>query len=177
MVRTEERAQAMAAHRSLQWFGRLVDGWDFRRITRAGLLGTILITVGSYGAGALPANDPTRHLPVIGLLRHGWLGLHVALGLYYLGLVLLVTTWLVLGRVLLTGSSHGSTATTREVIHPRMLRRTLLIWMAPLLVSMPLASMDLYSYAAQAQLARLGRDPYTFTPADLPGKFPTVRCG
>ena len=48
-------------------------------------------------------------------------------------------------------------------------------WMLPLLVGMPLASSDLYSYAAQAQLARHGLDPYTTTPADLPavdlGKF------
>jgi len=160
-----------APHRAFGWLGRLVDGWCFNQISRAGLAGSVLITVGSYGAGALPANDPTRHIPLIGLLRHGWLGLHVALALYYLGLILLVTTWLVLGRLLLTGSPHGTTAVNREVIEPGMLRRTLVKWMAPLLVSMPLASMDLYSYAAQAQLARLGRDPYTFTPADLPGKF------
>ena len=51
----------------------------------------------------------------------------------------------------------------------------LLGWSVPLLFGMPLASSDLYSYAAQAQLARHGLDPYTTTPADLPavdlGKF------
>ena len=155
----------------LTWFGRFVDAWDFRQIGVGGLIGTVLITLGSYGAGALPANDPTRHIPLIGLLRHGWLGLHVALGLYYLGLMVLIISWLVLGRLLITGSSNGVTAIGREVIDPRQLRRTLIRWMLPLLAAMPLASMDLYSYSAQAQLARLGRDPYTFTPADLPGKF------
>ncbi|MCW2541350.1 MAG: hypothetical protein JWN95_3075 [Frankiales bacterium] len=157
--------------RVLNWFGRAAEGWSFSRITRAGLIATILISIGSYGAGALPANDPTRHIPVVGLLRHGAVGLHVSLAMYYFGLVLLVGTWLILGRLLLTGSTSGTEAIGREVIAPRVLRRTMLLWMAPLLASMPLASMDLYSYAAQAQLARLGRDPYTFTPADLPGKF------
>jgi alpha-1,6-mannosyltransferase len=149
----------------------LIEGWDFTRIGIAGLTGSCLIALGSYGAGALPANDPTRQIPLIGLLRHGWVGLHIALGLYYLGLALLMIAWLVLGRLLLTGSTRGDTAVDREVIEPAVLRRTLVRWMLPLLVSMPLASMDLYSYAAQAQLARLGLDPYTFTPADLPGKF------
>jgi alpha-1,6-mannosyltransferase len=175
VVGTEQVRQARPAtagtHRVLTACGRFIDGWNFRKVGVVGLIGTVLITLGSYGAGALPANDPTRYMPVIGLLRHGWLGLHVALGLYYLGLTVLVIAWLVLGRILLTGSRQGITAVEREVIEPAVLRRTLLRWMLPLLVSMPLASMDLYSYAAQAQLARLGRDPYTFTPADLPGKF------
>lgn len=160
---------------TVRWFGRLVDGWGLATISRVGLAGTVLIALGSFGAGALPANDPTRQLPVIGVLRHGAAGLHTALGLYYLGLILLVAAWLVLGRLLLTGSSRGSTAVSAEVVSPIALRRMLIRWMAPLLVGMPLASSDLYSYAAQAQLARHGLDPYTTTPADLPavdlGKF------
>ncbi|MCW2524529.1 MAG: hypothetical protein JWO63_2864 [Frankiales bacterium] len=172
MTRLEERrATASPSQPVFHFFGRFIDRWGFAQIGVAGLTGTVLITLGSYGAGALPANDPTRHLPIIGLLRHGWLGLHVALGFYYLGLTLLILAWLVLGRLLLTGSTSGTTAIGRPVIDPAVLRRTLIRWMLPLLVSMPLASMDMYSYAAQAQLARLGRDPYTFTPADLPGKF------
>ncbi|MGI8668037.1 MAG: polyprenol phosphomannose-dependent alpha 1,6 mannosyltransferase MptB [Jatrophihabitans sp.] len=155
--------------------GQLVQGWTLSTIGRVGLLGTVLITLGSFGAGALPANDPTRHIPVIGLLRHGSTGLHVALGLYYLGLMVLVAAWLVLGRLLLTGSTSGDSEVGAEVVSPIALRRMLIRWMAPLLVGMPLASSDLYSYAAQAQLARYGLDPYTRTPADLPavdlGKF------
>ncbi|MDQ2839122.1 MAG: polyprenol phosphomannose-dependent alpha 1,6 mannosyltransferase MptB [Actinomycetota bacterium] len=159
----------------LDRFGGFVQGWTLSTIGRVGLLGTALIALGSFGAGALPANDPTRHIPVIGLLRHGSIGLHTALGLYYLGLVVLIGAWLVLGRLLLTGSPRGDTEIGAEVISPIALRRMLIRWMAPLLVGMPLASSDLYSYAAQAQLARHGLDPYTTTPADLPavdlGKF------
>jgi alpha-1,6-mannosyltransferase len=155
--------------------GRLVEGWSLATISRVGLAGTVLITVGSFGAGALPANDPSRTFPVVGLLRHGAAGLHTALACYYLGLLLLVVAWLVLGRLLLTGSSRGETAAGQVVVGARALRKVLIGWMLPLLAAMPLASSDLYSYAAQAQLARHGLDPYTTTPADLPavdlGKF------
>src|SRR6185503_8152448 len=156
--------------------------WSLRTIGRVGLAGTGLIALGSFGAGALPANDPTRHLPVIGLLRRGSAGLYTSLGLYYVGLTVLIIAWLLLGRLLLArpaapaGTSEPSTVDlTGELVGPTALRRMLTRWMLPLLVGMPLASSDLYSYAAQAQLARHGLDPYTTTPADLPavdlGKF------
>src|SRR4051812_1586189 len=112
----------------LRWFARPVSGWGLPEIGRAGLVGTTLIALGSYGAGALPANDPTRLIPVVGLLRHGRAGLHAALGLYYLGLVLAVIAWLLLGRLLLTGSIHGEEATDAEVVAPGRLRRMLLSW-------------------------------------------------
>lgn len=176
-----ERAPADAGPASaapppwLSGLDRLVENCGLSAIGRLGLVGTLLIMIGSFGAGALPANDPSRTFPVVGLLRHGTAGLHVALGFYYLGLVLLVVAWLVLGRLLLTGSSSGYLPATRMVVSPARLRRMVIGWMLPLLVSMPLASSDLYSYAAQAQLVRHGLDPYTTTPADLPavdlGKF------
>jgi alpha-1,6-mannosyltransferase len=176
MVRVDPgKRAAVRPPRTAERLNRFVNDWDYGRITRSGVVATAMIALGSYGAGALPANDPTRHIPVIGLLRHGWLGLHVALGFYYLGLILLVITWLILGRLLLTGSTHGDSATDAHAADPRKLRRTLIMWMIPLLFGMPLASMDLYSYAAQAQIAKHGLDPYTITPADLPalnlGKF------
>ncbi|HTZ45217.1 MAG TPA: polyprenol phosphomannose-dependent alpha 1,6 mannosyltransferase MptB [Jatrophihabitans sp.] len=172
-----ERAGTGAAP-AVRWLARLdevVQGWRLATLGWLGLAGTVLITVGSFGAGALPANDPSRTFPGIGLLRHGAAGLHTALALYYLGLVLLIVAWLVLGRLVLTGATDGHLPIGRTVVSPARLRRLLIGWMTPLLVSMPLASSDLYSYAAQAQLARHGLDPYTTTPADLPavdlGKF------
>jgi alpha-1,6-mannosyltransferase len=160
---------------SLRWFSRAVEGWGLREIGRAGLLGTVMIALGSFGAGALPANDPTRLIPVLGLLRHGQPGLHAALALHYLGLVLVVIAWLLLGRLLLTGSTRGERASTAQLVPTSALRRMLIGWSVPLVCGMPLASSDLYSYAAQAQLAQAGLDPYTTTPADLPavdlGKF------
>ncbi|MDQ1722152.1 MAG: alpha,6-mannosyltransferase [Pseudonocardiales bacterium] len=174
-VSAERELPAPPVPVSLRWFARAVDGWGLPEIGRAGLLGTVLIALGSFGAGALPANDPTRLIPVLGLLRHGRAGLHAALGLYYLGLIVVVIAWLLLGRLLLTGSTRGESVRAGQVIAVPALRRMLIGWTVPLLFGMPLASSDLYSYAAQAQLARHGLDPYTTTPADLPavdlGKF------
>lgn len=154
---------------------RAIQSWNLRTISAVGVAGSLLVTIGSFGAGALPANDPSRTFPVLGLLRHGAAGLHTALAFYYLGMVLLVVAWLVLGRLLLTGSSGGHLLIGRTVISPAALRKVMLGWLIPLLAAMPLASSDLYSYAAQAQLARRGLDPYNATPADLPavdlGKF------
>ncbi len=152
-----------------------IQNWNLRTVGLIGVVGSLLVTIGSFGAGALPANDPSRTFPVLGLLRHGSTGLHTALGFYYLGLVLLVVAWLVLGRLLLTGSASGHLLIGRTVVSPAALRKVMIGWLTPLLVAMPLASSDLYSYAAQAQLARRGLDPYNATPADLPavdlGKF------
>jgi len=177
-VVVSERPVADAQPASARWLDRLdeqVRGWRLSTIGWLGLAGTLLITLGSFGAGALPANDPSRTFPLIGLLRHGPAGLHTALACYYLGLVLLVVAWLALGRLLLTGSTAGYLAIGRTVVDPARLRRMVIGWMLPLLAGMPLASSDLYSYAAQAQLVRHGFDPYTTTPADLPavdlGKF------
>ena len=174
-VERDAPAAAVPAPAGLRWFARAVDGWGLAEISRAGLIGTLMIAVGSFGAGALPANDPTRLIPVLGLLREGRLGLHAALALYYLGLITVVIAWLLLGRLLLTGSAQGETACPGQLIPTPVLRRVLVRWTVPLVFGMPLASSDLYSYAAQAQLARHGLDPYTTTPADLPvvamGKF------
>ena len=173
-VQTREEQDTATSGRSARVLNRIVEGITLSRISHAGLLATTMIAIGSFGAGALPANDPTRVIPIIGLLRHGKAGLHVALSFYYLGLILLVITWLVLGRLLLTGSVQGSTRNDLDRSSPQ-LRRMVIRWMLPLLVGMPLASMDLYSYAAQAQIAKHGLDPYKITPADLPplnlGKF------
>jgi len=155
----------------LRPFARLIDGWGLRETTLTGVLGSVLIAVGSVGAGALPANDPSRLIPVLKHMRGSATGLHVALGFCYLGLVLVILAWLLFGRLLMTGSTHGVRRATGQVLEPRTVRGVAIAWMLPLLAGMPIASMDLYSYAAQAQIARNGLDPYTFTPADLPGKF------
>jgi alpha-1,6-mannosyltransferase len=177
VVSERPRADAETASTApwLDRLDRLVEAWDLRIIGWLGLTGAVLIMIGSFGAGALPANDPSRTFPLVGTLRHGTAGLHAALGLYYVGLVLLVVAWLVLGRLLLTGSTSGYLPAGGPVANLARLRKMIIAWMLPLLVGMPLASSDLYSYAAQAQLVRHGLDPYTTTPADLPavdlGKF------
>jgi len=126
-----------------------------------GFAGSVLLALGSLGAGAPPVYDPVKRTPVIAVLRDG-IGERVALALVYLGLAVLGMAWLHLGRSL----RHGEAGTD-----PSQLLRTAALWGAPLLVCVPLFSRDLYAYAAQAQIAHAGLDPYSVGPVSLPGPF------
>lgn len=132
-----------------------------RRARRVGVASATLAMIGSYGCGALPVQDPTSSWPVIGLLRDGG-GITVALALVYVGIAGLVLSWLALGRAVRRGEVHTD-------------RRSLLItaawWSAPFLLSIPLFSRDLWSYAAQAHITALGLNPYVVGPDQVPGPF------
>src|SRR6185437_6259300 len=78
------------------------------------------------------------------------------------GLAVLGMAWLYLGRALRRGEEGTDTG--------RLLKIAAL-WGAPLVFSVPLFSRDLYAYAAQAQIAHAGLDPYRFGPVSLPGPF------
>jgi hypothetical protein len=130
-------------------------------VVLTGFAGSVLLALGSLGAGAPPVYDPVKRTPVIAVLRDG-IGERVALALVYVGLAVLGMAWLHLGRSL----RRGEAGTER----PRLLRIAAL-WGAPLLVCVPLFSRDLYAYAAQAQIAHAGLDPYSVGPASLPGPF------
>jgi hypothetical protein len=70
--------------------------------------------------------------------------------------------WLYLGRSLRRREEGTDTG--------RLLKIAAL-WGAPLVVCVPLFSRDLYAYAAQAQIAHAGLDPYSVGPVSLPGPF------
>ena len=145
--------------------GRFAPG----QLVAIGAAGSLLLLLGSLGSGAMPGYDLVEHLPVLSIYREGWVGLRVAMALTYLGLAALGYAWLMLGRALLDGA--GTDGTGPGAVPVRDLRRAALLWGAPLLLAAPLFSRDLYSYAAQAQIVHAGLDPYTATPADLPGRF------
>lgn len=81
---------------------------------------------------------------------------HPAIGggvaIFYAGIVAMVGAWLALGRRSLT---------TRRVWMVGA------VWCAPLFLTAPLFSQDVYSYLAQGTLVHLGIDPYTQAPAVL----------
>ncbi len=108
--------------------------------TSLGLAGSILVAL----AGPRLAGGPVRW----------WF--HPAIGggvvVFYAGIVALGVAWLALGRLALA---------------PRRLRMIGALWCAPLFLTAPLFSQDVYSYLAQGTLVHLGLDPYRDAPTVL----------
>jgi alpha-1,6-mannosyltransferase len=109
-------------------------------------VGCCLLTVGSFGVGAVPAR-----------LAGSWLhessaGRAFSYGLVLVGVLGLLSAW---------WSLRG--AATRDVLVAAA------VWSVPLLVSAPLFSRDVFAYAGQAHLVDVGLDPYLHGPADAPG--------
>lgn len=127
-----------------------------------GFFGSLLVALTSWWVGATPW---TRHTIAahVSVSRGTSLVPHpLMLVLYYVGLAVLVGAWLLLGHELFTRPN---------ALAGRTLRRVAVLWAAPLLVSMPLGSRDLWAYAAQANVAAHGLDPSVVGPAAVPGNF------
>jgi alpha-1,6-mannosyltransferase len=120
-------------------------------IAAVGFLGSALVARASYAVGTLPG---------------GHIDADVATGPYRwvfeIGVGLLIVAWLALGRLVLAGAI------------PAMARR--LWWTgaamaAPLLVSAPVTSQDVWAYLGQANVAAHGLDPYSVGPGAVPGPY------
>lgn len=159
MTAAAVRDSRLARAATARWTGWGTD--HVRRTVLIGFGGSALLALGSLGAGAPPVYDPVKRTPVIAVLRDG-IGERVALAFVYVGLAVLGMAWLHLGRSLRRGEAGTDTG---------RLLRTAALWGAPLVVCVPLFSRDLYAYAAQAQIARAGLDPYSVGPVSLPGPF------
>ncbi|MET7395329.1 polyprenol phosphomannose-dependent alpha 1,6 mannosyltransferase MptB [Dactylosporangium sp. NPDC005572] len=118
-----------------------------------GFAGAIAIAIGGLAAGALPQRDPFEHWPVVRELRAFPL---VGVAGTYLGLALLCGAWLRL-RATLDEQSPGD------------MIKTLLWWAAPLALTPPMFSRDVYSYLAQGAMVADGLDAYKFGPSSLGG--------
>jgi alpha-1,6-mannosyltransferase len=118
-----------------------------------GATGTILMAIGSLGAGARPVvQDPTFGVRLLNLPSRIQT---VSLTMTTTGAVMMALAWLMLGRFAL-----GDRRMSRG-----QLDRTLLLWILPLLIAPPMYSKDVYSYLAQSQISALGLDPYKVGPA------------
>lgn len=138
----------------------MLDGRFIARHGLHGLVGTICVAVGSLGVGWLPLETELADVGVVDALRGGLTGSLVARGLVFLGLAVLLQSWLVLGGELGHGESHR-----------RELPWILAIWVAPLLLTPPLFSRDVYSYYVQGRLLAAGIDPTTSGVSLIPGWF------
>jgi alpha-1,6-mannosyltransferase len=121
-----------------------------------GLAGSVLLAVMAVGGGGILITDPLITGGPLSWIRYGH-GRDLATVALYLGVGLLVWAWVRLGRDVLAG-----TATGRHVLAAGA------AWTAPMLLSPPLFTRDVYSYLAQGALALRGLDPYTVGPAELP---------
>lgn len=124
-----------------------------------GVLGSVLLTLSGFGAGALPADGGAA--VAVGLpgftFGHGEM---LALILCWAGVALLVTSWLALGPRAVSGRLP-----TRDAVWATAL------WSAPMLPAVPLFSRDAWSYLAQGAMTAAGVDPYHFGPEANPGPF------
>ena len=121
-----------------------------------GRLGAALITTGGLGAGSTKQHDPLLETLHLSWLRYGH-GLVLSSVLLWIGVTLMLSAWLWLGRRVLAGDASEYTMVASAAF-----------WLAPLLLSVPLFSRDTYSYLAQGALLRDGFDPYAVGPIDNP---------
>lgn len=133
------------------------------RASHVGLLGAILLTLGSFGGGATRNRGGVLEALGLDFLSYGH-GAGISNTVFFLGMVLLVIAWALLGRQSVFGS---------RVVHPagplHTVRRSLWLWLLPLLVAAPMLSRDVYSYLMQGAMVRDGFDPYSQGAAVNPG--------
>ncbi|MFT2752512.1 polyprenol phosphomannose-dependent alpha 1,6 mannosyltransferase MptB [Clavibacter sp. Sh2088] len=122
-----------------------------------GLAGSLLLLGASVVVGHAPAESDLSRLPAIGALRVSPLATGVASAAVVIGGVMMIAAWLLLGALLPRLGAAGLRATLRLAA----------LWTAPLLVSVPLFSRDVYSYIAQGRVLGAGLSPYQHGPAVL----------
>ncbi|HEV7976620.1 MAG TPA: polyprenol phosphomannose-dependent alpha 1,6 mannosyltransferase MptB [Amycolatopsis sp.] len=127
-------------------------------VRRFGIVGALLLAFGSLGAGAAPVLNPVQEIPILRLFARIPT---VSLAIAFAGMGMLVIGWLMLGRFARPDRERLAT--------PGQLRRTLVMWLIPLLFIPPLFSRDVYSYLAQSEIVHRGMDPYELGPAQALG--------
>ncbi|MGD9529112.1 MAG: polyprenol phosphomannose-dependent alpha 1,6 mannosyltransferase MptB [Pseudonocardia sp.] len=152
-VREPGRSRHRAADRGRHAGARTTSRLRFVR--RFGLAGTLLMALGSLGAGALPVPNPLFGIRVVGLLARN---ATLAIALVYAGTAMLVLAWLWLGRIV-----------RRDGLTVAAVLRTGVTWAVPLALSVPMFSRDVYGYLAQSEIAARGLDPYTLGAAQALG--------
>ena len=137
----------------------------FARLPRPlwlGLAGTILISLGSFGAGATRNRGGALEALNLEFLAWGHGG-GLSSAVLWAGIVLLLLGWVGLGR---------DTVVDRAPADPvRSVLGHTLVWLIPLLAAAPILSRDVYSYLMQGAMTRDGFDAYSEGAAVNPGPF------
>ncbi|MGQ0837300.1 polyprenol phosphomannose-dependent alpha 1,6 mannosyltransferase MptB [Actinokineospora sp.] len=125
------------------------------RTIALGTVGSLLILLSAFGAGGVLVSDPVLGRGALSWIRYGH-GQMLATGVLYTGFALVVWAWVRLGRHVLA-----------RRVGARGVRIAAAAWMAPLLVSPPVFTRDVFSYLAQGSLPLYGQDPYSVGPVML----------
>lgn len=115
-----------------------------------GTLGSILMFFGSLGVGWLASNSELRRWPLLIWLRLEPAGVIVSVLLLAVGSMLLVRSWLRLGQQFTVWGPQARRATLTAIG----------AWAAPLALSIPLFSRDVYAYIAQGKVMVNNLNPY-----------------
>jgi hypothetical protein len=126
-----------------------------------GLLATSLIGLGAIGVGWLPLDTALYDFALVDTIRTTDAGIWLSRLMVFVGVGLLLQTWLVLGSDLSAGLT----------LRFSTLSAILAAWTVPLLFVPPLFSRDVYAYLAQGRLVSEGYDPYAYGVSQLPGWF------
>ncbi|OZM72504.1 hypothetical protein CFN78_15235 [Amycolatopsis antarctica] len=135
-------------------------------VRRFGTVGSLLLAIGSLGAGAAPTINPVQDIPVLRIFTRMTT---TSLAIAFAGMGMLVIGWLLLGRFARPGAPR--------IAGRGQLDRTLVMWIAPLLLIPPLFSRDVYSYLAQSEIVHRGMDPYSLGPAQALGVADPLTSG
>lgn len=122
-----------------------------------GLVASVMMVIGAFGAGGVLVRDPLLTNSVIGFWRYGH-GRDMAGWMIYIGVGLMAWAWIRLGREVLA-----------DRVRARAVLVTALVWIAPTLLSPPLFTRDVFSYLAQGALPLAGLDPYAVGPEAMSG--------
>lgn len=120
-----------------------------------GLLASLLITIGSWGAGA-KRSEGSWLIPLhLDWLRFGH-GQLLSQIVFWAGLILLVVMWIRLGAILFQ--------LPEKALSTRALVLTTFMWIVPFLAAGPILSRDAYSYLAQGTIQYMGYSAYEVGP-------------
>lgn len=125
---------------------------SLRRLRQLGTVGSAVLVAGGVLAGVPPLNDPVMQAPILQQLREP---VTPGVMVVFIGVCMLLLAWWRLGRLV----RQPDGITVRELLG------TMAWWAAPMLVTSPIFSRDVYSYLAQGMMTALGVDAYQHGPA------------
>lgn len=116
-----------------------------------GFAGSMLLLLGSLGVGWLASSSVLIRNPLFILARTTPVAVVTTTVMLCVGAALMLRAWLRLRQHLAGWDDDAAPA----------LKKALILWVAPMMVALPLFSRDSYAYIGQGRLMQQGLDPYT----------------